>query len=140
MGKIILKKIYLKNMDVYESSIISTMKSGIPNVCSRVARLLKFSLDKSKYFKVDSLCMIMSQSINLTGFALCYFFHEHEQPIQTYKVNLKLNGIDDTNNFSKDSKEIFSFDIDKPSITNYIDTVYQFYLDNSDLLKINSIS
>ena len=126
-------------MDVYESSIISTMKSGIPNVCSRERRLRKYSLDKSKYFKTDSLCMIVSQSINLTGFALCYFFHGHEQPIQTYKVNLKLNGINDTNNFSKDSKEIFSIDIDKPSITNYID-VYQFYLDNSGLLKINSIS
>ena len=58
----------------------------------------------------------------------------------TYKVNLELNEINDTNNFSKDSKEIFSIDIDKPSITNYIDAVYQFYLDNSDLLKINSIS
>ena len=127
-------------MDIYESNIISAMKSGIPNVCSRVRRLCKYSLDKSKYFKTDSLCMIVSQSINLTGFALCYFFHGHEQPIQTYKVNLKLNGINDTNNFCKDSKEILSIDIDKPSITNYIDAVYQFYLNNSDLLKINSIS
>ena len=62
------------------------MKSGIPNVCSRVRRLLKYSLDKSKYFKEDSLCMIVSQSINFTGFALCYFFHEHEQPIQLIKL------------------------------------------------------
>ena len=53
-----------KNMDVYESSVISTMKSGIPNVCSGVRRLFKYSLDKSKYFKEDSLCMIVSQSIN----------------------------------------------------------------------------
>ena len=84
-----------KNMDVYESSVISTMKSGIPNVCSRVRRLCKYSLDKSKYFKTDSLCMIVSQSINLTGFALCGLFHEHEQPIQTYKVNLKLYEVSD---------------------------------------------
>ena len=76
----------------------------------------------------------------MTGLALFGFFHEHEQPIQIYKVNLKLNEINDTNNFSKDSKEILSIDIDKPSITNYIDAVYQFYLDNSDLLKINFIS
>ena len=47
----------------------------------------------------------------------------------TYKVN----EINDTNNFSKDSKEIFSIDIDKPSITNYIEAEYQFYLDNSYL-------
>jgi hypothetical protein len=40
------------------------MKSGIPNVCSRVRRLFKYSLDKSKYFKEDSLCMIVSQPIN----------------------------------------------------------------------------
>ena len=124
-----------KNMDVYESSVISTMKSGIPNVCSRVRRLCKYSLDKSKYFKTDSLCMIVSQSINLTGFALCGLFHEHEQPIQTYKVNLKLYEVNDANNFSKDSKEMLSIDIDIPSITNYIDPVYQFYLDNSYLLN-----
>ena len=59
-----------KNQDVNESSFICTMKSGIPNVCSRVRRLFKYSLDKSKYFKEDSLCMIVSQSINQTGFAL----------------------------------------------------------------------
>ena len=41
----------------------------------------------------------------------------------------------DANNFSKDSKEIFSIDINIPSITNYIDPVYQFYLDNSYLLN-----
>ena len=41
------------------------MKSGIPCVCSRIRRLYKYSLEKSKYFKKDSLCMIVSQSINL---------------------------------------------------------------------------
>jgi hypothetical protein len=40
------------------------MKSGIPNAFSRVRRLFKYSLDKSKYFKEDSLCMIVSQPIN----------------------------------------------------------------------------
>ena len=44
--------------------LLVTMKSGIPNVFSRVRRLLKYSLDKSKYFKEDFLCMIVSQSIN----------------------------------------------------------------------------
>ena len=44
-----------------------------------------------------------------------------------------VNEINDTNNFSKDSKEILSIDIDKPSITNYIEAEYQFYLDNSYL-------
>ena len=73
------------------------------------------------------------------------FFHEYKQPIQLIKLiwNYKflvVYEINDANNFSKDSKEIFSIDIDIPSITNYIDAVYQFYLDNSDLLKINSIS
>ena len=60
-------------MNAYESSIKSTMKSGIPNVYSREKRFCKYSLDKSKYFKTDSLCMIMQQSINLTGFALSVF-------------------------------------------------------------------
>ena len=124
-----------KNMDIYESSVISTMKSGIPNVCSRIRRLCKYSLDKSRYFKKDSLCMIVSQSINLTGFALCGLFHENEEPIKTYKVNLKLYEVNDANNYSKDSKEMFSLDIDIPSITNYIDPVYQFYLENSYLLN-----
>ncbi len=64
-----------KNMvDVYGSSVISSKKSGIPNVCSRVRRLFKYSLEKSKYFKTESLYMIVSQSINLTGFALCCLF------------------------------------------------------------------
>ena len=124
-----------KNMDIYESSVISTMKSGIPNVCSRIRRLCKYSLDKSKYFKKDSLCMIVSQSINLTGFAICGLFHEVDQPIQSYKINLKLYEVSDINNFNKDSKEMLSIDVDIPSITNYIDPVYQFYLDNSYLLN-----
>ena len=124
-----------KNMDIYESSVISTMKSGIPNVCSRIRRLCKYSLDKSKYFKKDSLCMIVSQSINLTGFAICGLFHEADQPIQSYKINLKLYEVSDINNFNKDSKEMLSIDVDIPSITNYIDPVYQFYLDNSYLLN-----
>jgi len=124
-----------KNMDIYESSVISTMKSGIPNVCSRIRRLCKYSLDKSKYFKKDSLCMIVSQSINLTGFAICGLFHEPDQPIESYKINLKLYEVKDANNFNKDSKELFSVDVDIPSITNYIDPVYQFYLSNSYLLN-----
>jgi hypothetical protein len=124
-----------KNMDIYESSVISTMKSGIPNICSRIRRLCKYSLEKSKYFKTDSLCMIVSQSINLTGFAICGLFHEPEQPIQTYKINLKLYEVNDANNFNKDSKEMLSIDVDIPSITNYIDPVYQFYLSKSYLLN-----
>ena len=35
------------------------------------------------------------------------------------------------NNFNKDSKEMFSIDVDIPTITNIIDPVYQFYLNNS---------
>lgn len=124
-----------KNMDIYESSVISTMKSGIPNVCSRIRRLCKYSLEKRKYFKTDSLCMIVSQSINLTGFAICGLFHEPEQPIQTYKINLKLYEVNDANSFNKDKNEMFSIDVDIPSITNYIDPVYQFYLNNSYLLN-----
>ena len=124
-----------KNMDIYESSVISTMKSGIPNVCSRIRRLCKYSLEKSKYFKADSLCMIISQSINLTGFALCGLFQEPEQAIQTYKINLKLYEVNEINDFNQASKEMFSIDVDIPSITNYIDPVYQFYLNNSYLLN-----
>ena len=124
-----------KNMDIYESSVISTMKSGIPNVCSRIRRLIKYSPEKGKYFKNDSICMIVSQSINLTGFALCGLFHEEGQPIKTYKINLKLYEVIDANSFNKDSKEMFSIDVDIPSITNIIDPVYQFYLNNSYLLN-----
>jgi hypothetical protein len=65
--------------------------------------------------------MIVSQSINLTGFAIFSWTWIYE--------------INDANNFSKDSKEIFSIDIDISSITKYIDPVYQFYLDNSYLLN-----
>ena len=126
---------FKKNMDIYESSVISTLKSGIPNVCSRIRRLCKYSLDKSKYFKTDSLCMIVSQSINLTGFAICGLFHEPDQPIQSYNINLKLYEVNDANNFNKDSKEMLSIDVEIPSITNYIDPVYQFYLNNSYLLN-----
>ena len=79
--------------------------------------------------------MIVSQSINLTGFALCGLFHEEGQPIKTYKINLKLYEVIDANSFNKDSKEMFSIDVDIPSITNIIDPVYQFYLNNSYLLN-----
>ena len=48
---------------------------------------------------------------------------------------MKLYEVNDANNFNKDSKEMLSIDIDIPSITNYIDPVYQFYLDNSYLLN-----
>ena len=124
-----------KNIDIYESSVLSTMKSGIPNECSRIRRLCKYTLEKSKYFKTDSLCMTVSQSINLTGFAICGLFHEPKQPIKTYKINLKLYEVSEANDFSKASTEMLSIDVDIPSITNYIDPVYQFYLSNSYLLN-----
>lgn len=49
--------------------------------------------------------MIISQSINLIGFAICGLFHEHEQLIQTYKANLKLFKVNDAKNFSKVQKK-----------------------------------
>lgn len=124
-----------KNIDLYESSVITTIKSGIPNVCSRVRRFCKYSIEKTKYFKTDSLCIKVSQSVNLTGFALCGLIHEHEQPITTYKVNLKLFELADGKIFDKNSKEMFSLDVEIPSITNYVDPVYQFYLENSIFLN-----
>ena len=126
---------FKKNIDVYESSVLSTMKSGIPNVCSRVRRLCRYSYEKSKYFKKDSLCMLVSQNINLAGFALCGLYYEQDQPIKTYKINMKLYEVDDATNFGKDSKEMFDINIDVPTITNIIDPVYQFYLNNSYLLS-----
>lgn len=125
---------FKKNLEIYESSVINTMKSGIPCVCSRIRRLYKFSLDKSKFFKKDSLCMIVSNSINLVGMSICGLYHEHDQPIKTYKINLKIYEVKDANNFGKDSKELVSIDVDIPTITNYVDPVYQFYLDKSYLL------
>ena len=126
---------FKKNIDIYESSVLSTMNSGIPNICSRVRRLCRYSTEKSKYFKKDSLCMIVSQNINLTGFALCGLLYEEGQAVKTYKVNLKLYEVDDAINFNKDSKEIFSMDVDIPTITNIVDPVYQFYLNNSYLIS-----
>ena len=126
---------FKKNIDIYESSVLSTMKSGIPNVCSRARRLCRYSYEKGKYFKNDSLCMIVSQNINLAGFALCGLFFEQEHSITTYKVNLKLYEIEDANNFNKDCKEMFSIEVDIPSITNIIDPVYQFYLNNAYLIS-----
>ena len=125
---------FKKNIDIYENSVISTMKSGIPIVCSRIRRFCKYFLEKSKYFKNDSICMIVSHSVNLAGFALCGLYHEQEQAITTYKINIKLYELTDVKNFNKDSKEMLSIDIDIPSITNCADPVYQFYLENSVLL------
>ena len=126
---------FKKTIDVYESSVLSTLNSGIPNICSRVRRLCRYSYEKSKYFKKDSLCMIVSQNINLTGFALCGLYFEQDQPIKTYKVNLKLYEVDDANNFSNDLKEMLSIDVDIPTITNVVDPVYQFYLLKSHLIS-----
>ena len=126
---------FKKTIDVYESSVLSTLNSGIPNICSRVRRLCRYSYEKSKYFKKDSLCMIVSQNINLTGFALCGLYFEQDQPIKTYKVNLKLYEVDDANNFSNDLKEMLSIDVDIPTITNVVDPVYQFYLLKSYLVS-----
>jgi len=126
---------FKKTIDVYESSVLSTLNSGIPNICSRVRRLYRYSYEKSKYFKKDSLCMIVSQNINLTGFALCGLYFEQDQPIKTYKVNLKLYEVDDANNFSNDLKEMLSIDVDIPTITNVVDPVYQFYLLKSYLIS-----
>ena len=79
--------------------------------------------------------MIVSQNINLAGFALCGLYYEQDQPIKTYKVNLKVYEVDDANNFGKDSKEMVSIDVDIPTITNIIDPVFQFYLNNSFLIR-----
>ena len=126
---------FKKTIDVYESSVLSTLNSGIPNICSRVRRLCRYSYEKSKYFKKDSLCMIVSQNINLTGFALCGLYFEQDQPIKTYKVNLKLYEVDDANNFSNFLKAMLSIDVDIPTITNVVDPVYQFYLLKSYLIS-----
>ena len=48
---------------------------------------------------------------------------------------MKLYEVDDATNFGKDSKEMFDINIDVPTITNIIDPVYQFYLNNSYLLS-----
>ena len=126
---------FKKNIDIYESSVLSTMKSGIPNVCSRARRLSRYTSEKGKYFKKDSLCMLVSHNINLAGFALCGLLYEKEEPIKTYKINLKLYEVDDANNFGKDSKEIFSINVDIPTITNIIDPVFQFYLNYAYLIN-----
>ena len=123
-----------KNIEFYENNVKSTMKSGIPNVCARIRRFCKYFLEKSKYFKTDSICMVVSQSVNLAGFALCGLYHEQEQAITTYKVNMKLYELSDVKNFNKDSKEMLSIDVNIPSVTNCADPVYQFYLENSVLL------
>ena len=63
--------------------------------------------------------MTVSQSINLTGFALCGLFLEPERAIQTYKINIKLLEVTEINDFNKASRELQSLQIDIPSITNY---------------------
>ena len=63
--------------------------------------------------------MIVSPSINLTGFALCGLFHEPEKAIQTFKINIKLFEVNKINDFNKASKEMLSINFDIPSITNY---------------------
>ena len=105
-----------------------TSRSSFSNIPAVIWADKKYSSEKGKFFKKDSLCMIVSQNINLAGFALCGLLYENDQPIKTYKVNLKLYEVDDANNFNKDSKEMFSIDVDIPTITNIIDPVYQFYL------------
>ena len=51
--------------------------------------------------------------------------------MQTYKINIKLLEVNEINDFNKASKEMLSIDVDIPSITNYIDPVYHFYLNDS---------
>jgi hypothetical protein len=128
-----------KNISIYENSVINTIISGIPNICMRIRRFRKFSNSKSKYFKTDSLCMLCSNSINLAGFALCGLIHEHNQPLITYKINLKIFELDNVQKFDNNSKEILSIDVDIPVITNIVDPVYQFYLKNSVTISKNKL-
>ena len=55
--------------------------------------------------------------------------------MQTYKINIKLLEVNEINDFNKASKEMLSINFDIPSITNYIDPVFQFYLNHSYLLN-----
>ena len=128
-----------KNIESYENSVINTMISGIPNICMRIRRFRKYTNSKSKYFKIDSLCMLVSNTINLAGFAICGLIYEHNQSNNKYKINLKIYELDNVQNFSVDNKEMISLDVEIPMITNIVDPVYQFYLPNSITISKNKM-
>ena len=128
-----------KNIESYENSVINTMISGIPNICLRIRRFKKYTNSKSKYFKTDSLCMLVSNTINLAGFAICGLIYEQNQNDLKYKINLKIYELDNIQNFSGDNKEMISLNVDIPMITNIVDPVFQFYLPNSVTISKNKM-
>jgi hypothetical protein len=128
-----------KNIESYENSVINTMISGIPNICMRIRRFKKYTNSKSKYFKTDSLCMLVSNTINLAGFAICGLIYDHNQSDFKYTINLKIYELDNIQNFSGDNKEMISINVDIPMITNIVDPVFQFYLPNSVTISKNKM-
>ena len=128
-----------KNIESYENSVINTMISGIPNICMRIRRFKKYTNSKSKYFKTDSLCMLVSNTINLAGFSICGLIYDHNQNDFKYTINLKIYELDNVQNFSGDNKEMISLNVDIPMITNIVDPVFQFYLPNSVTISKNKM-
>ena len=128
-----------KNIESYENSVINTMISGIPNICMRIRRFQKYKNSRNKYFKNDSLCMLVSNTINLAGFAICGLVYENNQKDFKNKINLKIYELDNVQNFDSNSKEMISLDVDIPMITNIVDPVYQFYLPNSITVSKNKM-
>lgn len=122
---------FTKSISSYENSVINTIVSGIPNICMRIRRFRRYTNAKSKYFKTDSLCLLTSNSVNLAGFSLCGLIHEHGQSNVKYKVQLKIFELENVQKYDPNSQPLTSIEVEIPTITNIVDPVYQFYLNNS---------
>lgn len=131
---------FKKMIAAYESSVINTIVSGIPNVCMRVRRFRKYINSKSKYFKTDSICLLTSNSVNLAGFALCGLISDYNQSTaDPYRVMLKIYELDSVQRFDPSLPSICSVEVEIPVITNIVDPVFQFYLKNSITISKNKL-
>jgi hypothetical protein len=120
---------FQKNAEIYESSVINTIISGIPNICMRIRRFKRYFYQNPKFFKTSNLCMLTSDTINLVGFSLCGLFSSSS--IQTLKLEVKIYELESAQNFDPKMQTLITNEISLPVIHNITDPVFQFYLKNS---------
>jgi hypothetical protein len=120
---------FQKNAEIYETSVINTIISGIPNVCMRIRRFKRYFYQNPKFFKTSNFCMLTSDTINLVGFSLCGLFSTSS--IQSLKLELRIYELDSTQSFDPKMPTLITDEISLPVIHNITDPVFQFYLKNS---------
>jgi len=95
---------YYKKQNIFETSVLSSISSGITSQSIRLRRFIKFSM-MCKYYKTSSLVVQVNKAISLVGLGICGLYQDEQlESSKDSKEDKKLN-VKQTTSISSNSKE-----------------------------------